>query len=165
MALFNIKNDFNRDMKFFEQMYDMTCQEFIDYYGDDNEVINLTDKVVVSIDSFEPDGNTPIDLLAILIPEEERYHYKATLIYAGHIAFIKLERKNGTIEYLYKDDECCPQTYADIEGYADSHLTYDINERGFELEDMVTQIQRYIQSRFDLRYKLDKDSLIILEGL
>lgn len=163
--LYNIKNDFNNDKIYFESQYEMTYEEFINYYGDDNEVIDLTGKVVISLTSFEPYGNTPVDLLGIFIPEGEKLGYKATLIYASHIAFIKTEHKNGLVQYRYKDDECCPQTYKDIEEYEDCPLTYDINGRGFKLEDMVTQIERYIQSRFDLNYKLNKDDLIILEGL
>lgn len=141
----------------------MTYEEFINYHSD-NIVIDLTDKVVVSIESIWNDSKFPANILAILIPEEEKYKYKATLIYSGHIAFIKIEYEDGKVKYFYKDDECMPQTYKELEQY-ESDIFYQCEENGFKKEDILEQIELIIRSKYDFRYKLSKDSLIMLEGL
>lgn len=144
-----------------KERYNKTCEEFINYYSD-NIVIDLTDKIVVALASCD-DKTLPIETLAILIPQEEEYKYKATLIYAGHIAFIKLVYENGTINYLIKDDECCPCDFDECIESGD--ILYCAKENNFTREDILGFIEKVIQVNYDYRFKIDKDKLIMLEGL
>lgn len=154
----------NEDLK---ESYDMTCEEFISYYSRDNIVIDLTGKIVVAVESiwnYWKDIKHPIKVLALLIPEEEKHHYKATLIYSGHIAFIKLEYSNGEVKYLIKDDECTPQSFDEMVEW-NSSIIYECEENGFKKEDILTYIEMLIRVKYDYNFKLNKDDLILLEGL
>lgn len=167
MALLNFKNDLQNDKEHFESLYKMTYEEFIGEYAEDNQVIDLTGKVVVCIESaweYPEPARLPADILAILIPEGEKYKYKASLIYSGHIAFIKIEYEDGRIKYFYKDDECCPQTYAEFCEY-DASVFYQCEENGFQKDDVLKQMEMTIKVSHDFGYELDADNLIILQGL
>lgn len=166
MAIFNLQKDLKFDREHFETLYGKTYEEFIESYSD-NVIIDLTGKVVVCIEStwrYPEQARFPADILAILIPEGKKYKYKATLIYSCHIAFIKLEYENGTIKYFYKDDECYPQTYDEF-CENDADVFCQCEENGFKKEDVLKQIEMTIKVNYDFGYELDKDSLIILNGL
>jgi len=163
MAIFKLEYDFKDDKEHFEELYEVTYEEFIEKYGDDKEIIDLTDKVIVSLRA-DSDRNLPMDLLTVFIPEEEKHNYKATLIYAGHIAFIKLEYKDGKIVYLYKDDECSPMTFEYFLSIEDD-ATYCCEQNGFKVSDTELQIEKFIQSVYDFNFILDIDNVIVLEGL
>jgi hypothetical protein len=143
--------------------YKKTCEEFIQSNSDDNVVIDLTGKVVVALEALDS-KRLPIDIYAILIPEEERYNYKATLIYSAHIAFIKLEYKDGRVKYLIKDDECYPKTFQEtIEESGD--LLYIAEDNGFTADNIFDVIRMKIKVEYDYNFELKKEDLIILEGL
>lgn len=156
MSLINNNRDgFSRDTKHFEDMYNMTYDEFIANHKDIE--IALHDKIVIVIEPHN-DTECPVNIISAFIPEEIKHNYKATLIYAGHISFIKLEYKNGRILYLYKDDECYPQLLS--ERFKENTLSFE----GYEEIDVMSQIERFIQSTFRYNYTINKDNVIILEG-
>lgn len=166
MALLKFKNDFSDDMEHFKDLYECTPEQFISGYSDNIE-IDLTGKVVVAVEApclLWGKATLPINILAIFIPEEEKYSYKATLIYSGHIAFLQIKRTDGKIQYFYKDDECYPQTYTDFER-CESECFYECKENGFEDKDILKQIEMQIQVSHDFKFKAKPENLIILEGL
>lgn len=156
MSLINNNRDgFSRDKQYFEDMYEMTYDEFITNYKDIE--IELNDKVVIVVEPHN-DTECPINIISAFIPEEIKHNYKATLIYAGHISFIKLEYNNGRIIYLYKDDECYPQTLS--ETFKEETLNFE----GYEEVDVMNQIERLVQSTVRYGYVINMDNVIILEG-
>ena len=169
MALYKIENDISNDLKHFADLYKMTCEEFInkytDKYKEDNGVINLTGKIIVSLRA-DSDKNLPFDLLSVFIPEEEKKYYKASLIYAGHISFIKLEYiyEDGKVSYLYKDDECPPMNWEEFMEY-EGDVVYCCKEKGFSVDDIKSQIEMFISSMHDYNYRFNEKDIIILEGL
>jgi hypothetical protein len=164
VALLRISQvDFKSDTVHFEKQYEMNYEQFIEKYNGDNIIIDISDKIIISLRA-DSDYNLPMDLLTILIPEEDKYKYKATLIYSGHIAFIKLEYKDGKIVYFYKDDECHPGTWDEWMSW-DGDVKFCCEEKGFTVRDMEIQVEKIIQSTFDYNYKFDKDKIIVLEGL
>ena len=150
----------------FVELYDETAEEFIAKYEEDIISIDLTGKVLVAVESAWAWGNDfPVEIKAILVPEEQRYGYKATLIYAGHIAFVKLEYKDGReTRYLIKDDECEPSTLAELIHY-ESSIVYQCEKQNYTIEDMLEQIEMIIRSKYNFKYKLKRDNIIFLEGL
>jgi hypothetical protein len=166
MALLRIARwDFKEDKAHFESLYHKTYEEFINLYSDDNIIIDLTGKIVVSLEAAHCylNENLPVQLLTIFIPEEVKKKYKASLIYAGHIAFIKAEFNDGSNLYYYKDDECYPVDITRISELGD--LLYCCEENGFTAEDVELQIEKCVQGIFDYRFKLDRNNLILLQGL
>jgi len=164
MALLQFDNwDFKDDLEHFETLYNMEYEEFINTHKQNNITIDLTNKIVVSIRACS-DKNLPIDILTIFIPEEIKNKYKSTLIYAGHIAFIKFEYNNGLIKYSYKDDECYPVDMDELLNSGDD-VVYCCEEKGFKNSDIELQIEKFIQATFDYNYKFDKNNIIILQGL
>lgn len=168
MALFKLQGgDLEDDVEHFQKSYDCTYEEFIKEYGKDKIIIDLKDKIVVSLctfhNYFDKSKKLPIELLTVLIPEEDKYKYTAELIYVGHIAFIKISYESGKVKYLFKDDECYPQNFDDALESGD--LLFCAEEQGFTKEDILGQIEKFIQVNHDYNFKLDKDKLVILEGL
>jgi len=164
MALFQInRDDFSQDLDHFIKLYDMDYLEFIDKYGSDKIEIELSDKIVVS--AFADNEKLPMNILTIFIPEEDRHKYKSSLIYVGHIAFIKLQYDNGNTLFIYKDDECYPQTFKEIYDEDETDLSYCCEDNGFKKEDIIYQFEKLIQSTFDYNYKIDMDKVIMLIGL
>ena len=164
MALIRLEEwDFKDDLEHFETLYDMDYEKFINTYKRDIIIIDLTDKIVVSLRA-DSNKNLPLDLLTVFIPEEFKYNYKATLIYSGHIAFIKLVYNNGLIKYFYKDDECQPIDMDELLNSGDD-VVYCCEEKGFKSSDIELQIEKFIQATFDYNYKFDKNNIIVLQGL
>lgn len=153
----NLRQISNEDLR---EIYDKTCEEFINYYSDRIE-IDLTDKVVVAV-SYSDNELTPIEVLSVLIPEQEKHGYKATLIYSGHIAFVKLEYNDGRIKYLIKDDECPPQSFDDCIENGD--ILYCAEENGYTRNDILKYIENFIRVH-NFKFNIDKEKLIMLEGL
>ncbi len=157
-------NDFDNDLEYFKKQYEMDYEEFINAYKRDNVVINLTGKIVVAIESQDHfNKRKPCEILGIFVPEEERLGYKATLIYAGHIAFIKCEFKSGKIVYYYKDDECCPQNFEECINSGD--ILYSAEETGFTRNDILQQIQMWLRLSYDFNYEVKEEDLVMLAGL
>ena len=144
-----------------KKRHNMTCEEFINYHKD-NIVIDLEDKIIVALASCD-DESAPVETLAIFIPEGEKHDYKATLIYAGYIAFVKLEYKDGKVKYLIKDDECCPCDFDECIESGD--ILYCAEENGYTREDILDFIEKTIQVNYNYKFKIDKEKLIVLEGL
>lgn len=166
MALLNIEHGFSGYMERFERRYHKTAKEFIEQYSD-KIVIDLSDKIVVALESHidSEEENTPANLLGILIPEGVRHGYTAKLVYSGHIAFIILTYEDGKEKYLYKDDECCPQTWEEFKEECCT-IFYDwVDEKGKNTDDLLTQIEATIKGLHDIDFKLNPESLILLEGL
>lgn len=174
MALLRFrKGDMDDDLEHFLKMYDDEevaggYENFMKYYGDDNIEMDLTGKVLISVDGignyFNDDANIPIDILTLFVDEGQRFKYKPKLIYSGHIAFLIIERENGDKDYFYKDDECYPQTFEEFLE-CDGDVIYEAKERGFTVEDVKQQIEMVIKSRVDFNYKFDPQNIIILHGL
>lgn len=164
MALLKInRNDFSQDLEHFKKLYNMNYEEFIDKYRDDKIEIELSDKIVVSMEA--DNKKLPMTILNIFISEEERCKYKSSLIYVGHIAFIRLQYNDGSVVFLYKDDECYPQTFKEVCEDDESDLIYCCEDNGFKKEDIICQFEKVIQSTFDYNYKVDMDKVIVLIGL
>jgi hypothetical protein len=158
-------NDFSGDMKHFESLYECTAEEFINKYRDQT-VIDLTGKVVVSVaDWCIEKSNVPLDILGIFVDEGERLGYKSSLIYSGHISFIKVEFNDDTIKYFYKDDECPPMTMEEFYTEECSVMYSWCTEKGKPKEDILTHIENAIRFYHDVNYKLDPNNLYIVEGL
>lgn len=165
MALLNYRNDFSDDEDFFKEKYDMGFEEFIKEYGEYKIIIDLKDKIVVSVESIECDEEKrfPVDVLALLVPEGEKYGYKASLIYTEPFSFIKIEYLDGHKRIFYKGGECIPQ---DVEDFLDcSDIFFDAEDYGFKKEDVFNYIELKLKADYDFNFKLDKDKLVILEGL
>lgn len=161
--LINLEQKINESEADFKDSYGMTFQEFIDEYGAE-EILDLTDKVVVSIESSWNNKNFPACIHNIFIEEGKKKKYKASLIYSGHIAFIKCDFEDGSVRWLYKDDECPPHTLKESIEWDDSFI-YHCNINGFEPKDILTHIERLIQTNLHFNYKLEEDSVILLHGL
>ena len=164
------KGELSGDLEHFKQLYEIGYEEFIGEYEDDNIIIDLEDKIVVSLTTHCLEGKTPLEVLAVFIPEDERLKYKSILIYSGHIAFVKCEFENGKVIYKYKDDECYPQTLEEVLGMdnhrEESTLMYSVRDYGFTKEDVITHIERYIQVNYDFNYKIeDISKVVVLQGL
>ena len=173
MALIRFEHDMQDDEEDFKDSYDEGevaggFENFIKAYGDDIITIDMTGKVLISVDSmdgyFGKDKNLPINIMTLFYDEGTKHKYKPSLIYAGHIAFLKIAYEDGRVSYFYKDDECYPQTLHKF--LEDSCSTvYHATERKFTQDDIKSQIEMLMNSRVDFRYKIDPEEVIVLEGL
>ncbi len=158
--LIKFKNDFQLDRNLFYTLYDCTPEEFIEKWKDDEIRIDLKDKLVVSASSSSLE-RTPICLHTIYKFDETR-SISAELIYSGHIAFIVIQNKNEKFVF-YKDDECHPVTLNELFAY-DGDIIYLAKENGFKEEDIYKTITCAMQP-YEFGYSIDKDDIIVLEGL
>lgn len=155
--------NFKNNLEDFKKWYNVECEEFIKQY--ESSRTDLSNKIVVAVEAIDPlieYINLPMTILGMFVDEGDSREYKAELIYAGHITFIKGTFKNGTIEYHYKDDECSPQTLSEFYDAEETIQTY------WTKNNVYKQIEYYIYSAHDFTYnnRLDfKDRIIMLKGL
>ena len=57
-----------------------------------------------------------------------------------------------------------PCNYDELIEFEDD-IVYCCEEKGFNSKDILTQIEKTIQGLYDYNYVLDKDRLVILQGL
>lgn len=180
MALLKIEHDFQDNKDLFKRLYtdddleqfdrgiDGTYEGFIRYYSSDNEVIDMTGKILVSVrgidNYFNHQAFTPIRIMTLFYDEGDKHGYKPELIYSGHISFLKIYRDDGSIKYFYKDDECPPQTWSEFISEHSSAL-YEAKEMGYSITDVEKQIEMLIKSVVDFNYTFNAEDVYVVEGL
>lgn len=179
MGLKKFKHDFNNDLDFFIKIYNdddfeiTGYQDYIDYYDKEDVItIDLTNKCIVSATNFCCDTKNELKFpyipLTIFSDDGDKYGYKATLIYAGHIAFLKLDYTNGKTLWFYKDDECYPTTIQEcIEDTDVAHFWDCARHNGFTDEEIIGYTEALYKTNIDYNFKLptDLNNVIILQGL
>lgn len=165
--------------KEFISLYEMTPKEFMEEWKNDWIPDDLNGKYVISVErsySTSLNKEDPLNRLycfqiqGIYTP---RYDQTATLNYYGHIAFVEVEDKNtnNTIVLLYKDDECCPEEFAEwYEKNFEWQKAQNYNNDGVvpTKQEVIDVIELMIKANVQnpkLELNIKEEDLIILQGL
>lgn len=163
MALITIGfDDFNEKEEHFEHKYGCSYMEYIVKYGID-ELIDLNDKVLVTLSPEEEGANRPANIHQVFIHDNKFGAYKSTLVYAGGVVFLIIDYKRGNKRILYKDDKCCPCDFRNCIESGD--ILYIAEYNGYTAQDIFDQIEKCIQINHSYNFQLREKQLILLEGL